>query len=190
MYFHQIECLRDSAYLRIPIKICIQVRMAPLTNKASIHRTRDGCWISQEPVFSSSSSFFLKNLRFAFVVLGCISWSWSEKQNVRARKSSAALSELPSSESTPLINHFSSEKSSGTVTDSKISQEKKSPHDWWNHASKRGQHECNAGWMRKSWRSARCLARKKLIFQPSADWSRLLSTNESLVFSSTSDRSF
>lgn len=37
------------------------------------------------------------------------------------------ITQLPSSESTPLINHFSSEKSGGTVTDSKISQEK-NPH--------------------------------------------------------------
>lgn len=50
-------------------------------------------------------------------------------RNVRGRKYQPSYRRaLPSSEGTLLINHFSSENSNGTVTDSKISQEK-SPHD-------------------------------------------------------------
>lgn len=93
------------------------------------------------------------------------------------------ITQLPSSESTPLINHFSSEKSGGTVTDSKISQEKKIPTRLMKSRFKaRSTRMHVAGWMRKSLRSARCLTRQKIIFQSSADRTRHSLTTKSFAF--------
>lgn len=90
---------------------------------------------AQEPVFSSSSPFFHQIL-FCFVDLGCIRWSWFLSLHTSVERKHFLL-----------INHFSSEKSSGTVTDSKISQEKIPTRLMKSRFKARSTHECNGvGW--------------------------------------------
>lgn len=134
--------------------------------------------VSQEPVFLFFELVFpQKSPRFAIVVVvvECICRSWSrETKNVRDQKSSAALSQLPSrSESAPLINHFSSEKSGGTVTDSKISQEKNPLTMMKSRFKARSTRmQRRFGWESLWGRPGVCFV-GELIFKPSADSSRL-----------------